>query len=76
MSDPTVPASVFKARCLALLDEVATTHRSLIVTKHGVPVARVVPIDAASLGSGSVTLLADDDADYFSVLAEEAWDGH
>ena len=34
MSEPTVPASVFKARCLALLDEVATTHRSLVVTKH------------------------------------------
>lgn len=76
MSDPTVPASVFKARCLALLDEVATTHRSLVVTKHGVPVARVVPIDAASLASGSVTLLADDDADYFTATEPlDGWDG-
>jgi prevent-host-death family protein len=76
MSEPTVPASVFKARCLALLDEVATTHRSLVVTKHGIPVARVVPIDSASLGSGSVTLLADDDHDYFSSdpSSEGPWD--
>lgn len=66
MSDPSVPASVFKARCLALLDEVATTHRSLVITKHGVPVARVVPIDSIAVGHGSVTLLADDDVDYFS----------
>lgn len=66
MSEPTVPASVFKARCLALLDEVAATHRSLVVTKHGVPVARVVPIDVHDTTSESVTLLADDDEAYFS----------
>lgn len=76
MSEPTVPASVFKARCLALLDEVATTHRSLVITKHGVPVARVVPIEAAALGAGSVTLLADDDESYFAVGEQEAWDGN
>ncbi|MDO8362117.1 MAG: type II toxin-antitoxin system Phd/YefM family antitoxin [Actinomycetota bacterium] len=76
MSDPTVPASVFKARCLALLDEVATTHRSLVITKHGVPVARVVPIEASALGAGSVTLLAGGDDEFFSVADEEAWDGH
>jgi len=73
MSEPAVPASVFKARCLALLDEVATTHRSLVITKHGVPVARVVPIDTATVARGSVTLLATDDADYFSSFDEESW---
>ncbi|CAB4365700.1 MAG: type II toxin-antitoxin system prevent-host-death family antitoxin [Actinobacteria bacterium] len=72
MSDPAVPASVFKARCLALLDEVATTHRSLVITKHGVPVARVVPIDNLVVGHGSVTLQADEDADYFTASAEGA----
>jgi prevent-host-death family protein len=75
MSDPTVPASVFKARCLALLDEVATTHRSLVITKHGVPVARVVPIEASDPTAGSVTLLATDDDAYFTVLDEEVWGG-
>ena len=72
MADPTVPASVFKARCLALLDEVATTHRSLVITKHGVPVARLVPIETEAVGTQSVTLLADDDSDYFTVGAD--WD--
>lgn len=72
MSEPTVAASVFKARCLALLDEVATTHRSLVITKHGVPVARLVPIETKAVGTQSVTLLADDDSDYFA--AEGQWD--
>ena len=76
MSEPTVPASVFKARCLAQLDEVATTHRSLVITKHGVPVARVVPIETPATTAGSVTLLVDDDEAYFAVLDEEGWDGH
>jgi prevent-host-death family protein len=72
MADPRVPASVFKARCLALFDEIATTHRPLVVTKHGQPVARVVPIGATSVVVGSVTLLAEAENDYFST---EAWRG-
>ncbi len=36
-----IPAGRFKAECLALLDEVAETGQSLIVTKRGRPVARV-----------------------------------
>lgn len=39
----TVPAGVFKARCLALLDEVARLGGILVVTKRGKPVARVLP---------------------------------
>lgn len=42
----TVPAGEFKARCLALLDNVARTRQPLIVTKRGIPVAKVVPIEA------------------------------
>lgn len=65
-------ASTFKAQCLALLDEVATSRRSIVVTKRGRPVARVVPLDEAPPTLGSVTLLADDDEDYFSTGV--AWD--
>lgn len=42
-----VPAGEFKARCLALLDEVADTGAELVVTKYGRPVARVVPVEEA-----------------------------
>jgi prevent-host-death family protein len=38
-----VAAGVFKATCLALLDEVARTGHPLVVTKRGRPVARVSP---------------------------------
>ena len=40
-----IPAGEFKARCLALLDEVADTGAELIVTKYGRPVAKVVPLE-------------------------------
>jgi prevent-host-death family protein len=40
-----IPAGVFKAQCLALLDDVHDTHTEIIVTKRGKPVARVVPIE-------------------------------
>jgi len=42
----TVPAATFKAKCLALLDEVAATGVPLVVTKRGRPVARIEPIEA------------------------------
>jgi len=31
----TVPAAEFKARCLALMDQVHETGQSLVITKHG-----------------------------------------
>ena len=42
----TIPAGEFKARCLALLDEVAETGQPLLVTKRGKPVALLVPVEA------------------------------
>jgi prevent-host-death family protein len=40
----TIAAGKFKAQCLALLDEVAREHETILVTKRGKPVARVVPV--------------------------------
>ena len=36
-------ATVFRARCYRLLDEVAETGREVVITKRGNPVARLVP---------------------------------
>jgi prevent-host-death family protein len=44
MKSAVIPAGVFKARCLKLLDEVAEKRHTLVVTKRGRPVARVSPI--------------------------------
>jgi prevent-host-death family protein len=38
-----VAISVFKARCLGLLEEVRKTHKPIRVTRFGTPVAEVVP---------------------------------
>ena len=43
-TDKQIAAGKFKAECLALLDRVAETGESLVVTKRGRPVARIVPI--------------------------------
>lgn len=40
-----IPASRFKAECLALLDDVAAHRRTIVVTKRGKAVARVVPVE-------------------------------
>ena len=39
----TIKASVFKAKCLKLMDEVAESGQELVITKHGRPVSRLVP---------------------------------
>jgi prevent-host-death family protein len=39
----TVPATEFKTHCLSLLNEVANNRETLVVTRHGKPIARIVP---------------------------------
>ncbi len=55
----SIPAGQFKARCLALLDEVAERGAELVVTKHGKPVARVVPVEAPLGLGGSIVREGD-----------------
>ena len=40
----TIQAGEFKAKCLQMMDEVNEKHISFTITKHGQPVARLVPI--------------------------------
>ncbi|MGA3263498.1 MAG: type II toxin-antitoxin system prevent-host-death family antitoxin [Terracidiphilus sp.] len=40
----TIAAGEFKSKCLKLLDEVADKRETLVITKHGKPVAQVVPM--------------------------------
>jgi prevent-host-death family protein len=57
----SIAASEFKAKCLALLDEVAETKEELVVTKRGKAVARVVPAEAPRSLIGTVTYHISDD---------------
>ena len=40
----TIKAGEFKAKCLKLMDEVNATHEQIVITKRGVPVAKLVPV--------------------------------
>jgi prevent-host-death family protein len=72
MSERTVPASHFKAHCLAMLDEVAATGEQILVTKRGRPVARIVAIEEPAGLSGSVTYHVSDEE--LIAALDEPWD--
>lgn len=61
----TISASEFKAKCLAILDEVAETGEVLTELKHGRPVAQVVPPAPRAAGypqqslAGTIQFLGD-----------------
>ena len=40
----TIKASEFKAKCLKLMDEVAESGETLVITKNGEPVAELSPV--------------------------------
>ena len=60
----TFKASEFKAKCLKIMDEVAATGETVLITKHGVPVAQLVaavrkPETVIGALKGSVTIQGD-----------------
>lgn len=60
----SMPAGKFKASCLKVMDEVAASGRSVVITKRGKAVARLVPAAArpaavAGALAGSVEILGD-----------------
>lgn len=39
-------AGAFKAKCLAVMDAVQAKRESVLITKRGKPVAKLVPVDS------------------------------
>jgi len=39
----TIKASVFKAKCLGIMDEINETGEEVVITKNGRPVSRLLP---------------------------------
>jgi len=55
-------AGSFKTNCLAVMDEVQAKHETVVITKHGKPVAKLVPVNTEKdeiynflKGKGAVT---------------------
>ncbi len=60
----TMAASTFKAHCLAVVDEVHKTGEQVVITKHGKPVAKLVPLKRSADSifgdlAGTVRILGD-----------------
>jgi prevent-host-death family protein len=68
----TIPAGRFKAQCLRLLDEVAETGETIVVTKRGKAVAKLEPVEQPPSLVGSVTFLVSDEELMEPIL--EPWD--
>jgi prevent-host-death family protein len=75
----TIKAGEFKAKCLALLDEVAASGETIEITKRGKVVARLGPArDVGELfGRGRTEIIpADPNDDFVDILSPEdiaAW---
>jgi len=77
-----VAISVFKAKCLGILEEVRKTRKPIRITRFGVPVAEVVPPSPPKstgrrLGSmaGTAEILGDIVGPTGSLDDWEAWRG-
>jgi prevent-host-death family protein len=71
-----MPAGEFKSRCLAVMDAVQKTKESVLITKRGRPVAKLVPADDgphAFLGrlEGLVKIVGDIES---PIEPAEAWE--
>jgi prevent-host-death family protein len=61
MKPETYTATKLKAQLLRVLDDVAESGAPVTVTKHGKPVAKIVPIEEPLALRGSVTYLVSDE---------------
>jgi prevent-host-death family protein len=43
MATLSISAAEFKAKCLQLMNEVDAKHQEYVITKHGKPIAKLVP---------------------------------
>jgi len=74
----TMKASEFKAKCLAVMDEVAATGEPVTITKNGKPVAKLVspgtgeaPVKSIiGLHKGQIEILGD----IISPVGEDDWE--
>ena len=48
MATKKMSAATFKTHCLAIMDEVHAKRQPILITKHGRPIAKLVPVDEST----------------------------
>ena len=43
-----IAAGTFKAKCLAVMDEVQAKREAVVITKRGKPIAKLVPLETSA----------------------------
>jgi prevent-host-death family protein len=72
----TISVSRFKATCLSVLEQVKTKRKKICITKRGVPIAEIVPVNGVNGKEkkvslkGCVTFMGD----IVSPVAEDEWE--
>lgn len=60
-----IGAGQFKAQCLQLMEQVQQSRQEIVITKHGKPVAKLVPMEESAAQSvfgylqGTVEIVGD-----------------
>jgi prevent-host-death family protein len=70
----SIKASEFKAKCLQIMNEVAETGETIVITKNGQPVAQLSPVTSrpltlAGCHQGKIAILGD-----IIAPVDERWD--
>jgi prevent-host-death family protein len=71
-----IPAGEFKARCLAVMEDVRKTREPVLITKRGKPLAQLVPAENKVTGfvgrlEGVVRVVGDVES---PIVPPEAWE--
>jgi prevent-host-death family protein len=72
----TIPAGEFKTHCLRIMDEVRKRRQPVLITKKGVAVAKLVPVEETQRDifgclEGVIEIVGDIEA---PLVAPEAWE--
>jgi prevent-host-death family protein len=78
MDMKTMSISQFKAHALKIIDEISQNHETIIVTKSGKPLVKILSYDEASQsfkpGQLAYTLVFEEDI--ISPLGEDMWEAY
>ncbi len=69
-------AGQFKAECLKVMDRVKRTRRKIIITKHNIPVAQLIPVEEGEVAAfgrlkGTIHFKGD-----ITAPVDEVWDAN